>query len=314
MLLAWAMRRYATAVLLAIFLLGSTAPTTTALPAVEVDNGMIFGGQSTTANNASAMTENLSDLAAVVEIYTATWCDNCVYVEHAIEEVYANGLLTPYHFHSTLSDPFGDEVLEQRFRDRYVHLTDYSHSPPGSVFNGTVKKAGSVPDSNVHDNDHDNRVEEFTQLAQRDLGLGEGSTTFTWTPTTERSGTIGWVLDIDDRMLENMTLNVTAWVVESSAEYEEGSNGQGTYPHIVREIVSLGDTTEGSAVVNLPEPHDGDDLEIHLIYEIMPNPPEVVEETPPFEPSKDTPALSMISTALAVGLALAFSQRGRQDR
>lgn len=308
------MRRYATAVLLAIFLLGSTAPTTTALPAVEVDNGMIFGGQSTTTSNASAMTENLSDLAAVVEIYTATWCDNCVYVEHAIEEVYANGLLTPYHFHSTLSDPFGDEALEQRFRDRYVHLTDYSHSPPGSVFNGTVKKAGSVPDSNVHDNDHDNRVEEFTQLAQRDLGLGEGSTMFTWTPTTERSGTIGWVLDIDDRMLENMTLNVTAWVVESSAEYEEGSNGQGTYPHIVREIVSLGDTTEGSAVVNLPEPHDGDDLEIHLIYEIMPNPPEVVEETPPFEPSKDTSALSMVSTVLAVGLALAFSQRGRQDR
>ena len=308
------MRRYATAVLLAIFLLGSTAPTTTALPAVEVDNGMIFGGQSTTTSNASAMTENLSDLAAVVEIYTATWCDNCVYVEHAIEEVYANGLLTPYHFHSTLSDPFGDEALEQRFRDRYVHLTDYSHSPPGSVFNGTVKKAGSVPDSNVHDNDHDNRVEEFTQLAQRDLGLGKGSTMFTWTPTTERSGTIGWVLDIDDRMLENMTLNVTAWVVESSAEYEEGSNGQGTYPHIVREIVSLGDTTEGSAVVNLPEPHDGDDLEIHLIYEIMPNPPEVVEETPPFEPSKDTPALSMVSTVLAVGLALAFSQRGRQDR
>ena len=308
------MRRSATAVLLAIFLLGSTAPTTTALPAVEVDNGMIFGGQSTTTSNASAMTENLSDLAAVVEIYTATWCDNCVYVEHAIEEVYANGLLTPYHFHSTLSDPFGDEALEQRFRDRYVHLTDYSHSPPGSVFNGTVKKAGSVPDSNVHDNDHDNRVEEFTQLAQRDLGLGEGSTMFTWTPTAERSGTIGWVLDIDDRMLDNMTLNVTAWVVESSAEYEEGSNGQGTYPHIVREIVSLGDTTEGSAVVNLPEPHDGDDLEIHLIYEIMPNPPEVVEETPSFEPSKDTPALSMISTALAVGLALAFSQRGRQDR
>ncbi len=308
------MRRYATAVLLSIFLLGSTAPTTTALPAVEVDNGMIFGGQSTTTSNASAMTENLSDLAAVVEIYTATWCDNCVYVEHAIEEVYANGLLTPYHFHSTLSDPFGDEALEQRFRDRYVHLTDYSHSPPGSVFNGTVKKAGSVPDSNVHDNDHDNRVEEFTQLAQRDLGLGEGSTMFTWTPTTERSGTIGWVLDIDDRMLENMTLNVTAWVVESSAEYEEGSNGQGTYPHIVREIFSLGDTTEGSAVVNLPEPHDGDDLEIHLIYEIMPNPPEVVEETRPFEPSKDTPALSMVSTVLAVGLALAFSQRGRQDR
>ena len=60
--------------------------TASALPAVEVDNGMIFGGQSTMAVNATAMTHNLSDLDAVVEVYTATWCDNCVYVESALEE------------------------------------------------------------------------------------------------------------------------------------------------------------------------------------------------------------------------------------
>ena len=86
-----------------------------ALPSVEVDNGMIFGGQSTKATNASTMTHNLSDLGAVVEVYTATWCDSCVYVEHALEEVHEEGLLTPYHIHSTFSDPFGEEVLEQRF-------------------------------------------------------------------------------------------------------------------------------------------------------------------------------------------------------
>ena len=52
---------------------------TSALPSVEVDNGMIFGGQSTNATNASTMTHNLSDLNAVVEVYTATWCDSvCV--------------------------------------------------------------------------------------------------------------------------------------------------------------------------------------------------------------------------------------------
>ena len=51
-----------------------------ALPSVEVNNGMIFGGQSTKATNASTVTHNLSDLNAVVEVYTATWCDSCVYV------------------------------------------------------------------------------------------------------------------------------------------------------------------------------------------------------------------------------------------
>ena len=309
------MRLRAAATLLTIFLLASTVPTATAIPAVEVNNGMIFGGQSTMATNASASTHNLSDLPAVVEVYTATWCDNCVEIEHALEELYNDGLLTPYHIHSTLSDPFGEDALEQRFRDRYVHLTDYSHSPPGSVFNGTMKKAGSVPDSDVHDNEHDNRVEEFTGLVQQDLALGAGTTAFSWTPVTGTSGTIGWALDIDDRHLENMTLNVAAWIVESAAEYEEGSNGQGTYPHIVRGLVSLGNATEGTAPLTLPTPHDGDDLEIHLVYEIL---PVVIEDPAPSnnggDESEDTPAVSMFSTVLVVSLAVAFSQRDRQDR
>ena len=308
------MRLSATAALLAIFLLASTAPTVAALPAVPVENGMIFGGQSAEAANATVSTSNLSDLPAVVEVYTATWCENCVYVEHALDELYVDGLIAPYHIHSTLSDPFGDDTLEQRFRDRYVHLTDYSHSPPGTVFNGTMKKAGSVPDSDVHDNEHDNRVEEFTGLAQQDLGLGVGTTMFSWTPTTDNSGTIGWALDINDTHMENMTLNVVAWVVESAADYD-GSNGQGTYPHIVRDMVSLGSETEGTATLTLPAAHDGDDLEIHLVYEILPI---VIEE--PTQPSdegnesEDTPALSMVSTIMTVGLALAFSRKGRQDR
>ena len=83
-------------VLLAVALMMCSG-TASALPAVEVDNGMIFGGQSTMAVNATAMTHNLSDLDAVVEVYTATWCDNCVYVESALEEVHDAGHLTAYH-------------------------------------------------------------------------------------------------------------------------------------------------------------------------------------------------------------------------
>lgn len=304
---------------LALFLalvltLGFSSPAA-ALPSVPVENGMVIGGQWTMANMTKAEVTNLSDLNAVTEVYTATWCESCVYVEHALKEVHENGHITPYHFHSTLGDPFGEEALEQRFRDRYAHLTDYSHSPPGSVFNGTVKKVGKNADVDVHDNDHDNRVEEFTRLAQQDLALGAGTTTFSWTPVSAASGTIGWALDIDDEHLENMTLNVAAWIVESAAEYEDGSNGQGTYPHIVRNIVSLGNQTEGTATLTLPTPHDGDDLEIHLIYEIVP----VVLEEPPQEDladeeSEDTPALSAVSTMMVVGLALAFTRRGRQDR
>ena len=64
-----------------------------------------------------------------------------------------------------------------------------------------------------------------------------------------------------------------------------------------------------------PTPHDGDDLEIHLVYEIT---PVVIEDPAPSnngsDESEDTPAVSMFSTALVVSLAVAFSQRDRQDR
>ena len=256
------MRLRCSSVLLVVALMVCSS-SASALPSVEVENGMIFGGQSAKAGNASSMSHNLTELDAVVEVYTATWCDSCVYVEHALEEVYAAGLITPYHIHSTLSDPFGEAELEQRFRDRYGDLSEYSNSPPGSVFNGTIKKVGKNSVLEVHDNDHDNRVEEFTRLAQRDLGLGAGTTVFSWTPMSNTSGTIGWALDIDERHLENMTFSVAAWIVESSAEYEEGSNGQGTYPHIVRNIISLGNQTTGTAPLTLPAPHDDLSL-IHI--------------------------------------------------
>ena len=277
-----------------------TMSSASALPAAPVDNGMVFGGQWTPASNATAVTHNLSDLPAVAEVHTATWCDNCVDVEHALEDVHDAGHLQQYHIHSTFNDPFGTTELNERWRQKYE-----PNSPPGVVFNGSVKKVGSVPDDG-------DLVNEFTNLAQRDLALGEGTTMFSWTPTTDSSGTFGWALDLEQRHLENATLNVTAWIVETASDYEDGQNGLGTYPHIVRQIIGLGDASQGTATIQLPTPNDGNDLEVHLIYEVMPFVPELVEEEPVQE-SEDTPALSLFSTMMVVGLALALTQRDRQE-
>lgn len=302
------------AIAMVICLLASVTvviPPAEALPANPVDNGMLFGGQMAHASNATVLNENLSELKAVVEVYTATWCESCVYVEHALDDVKANGLIQQYHIHSTLGDPFGTPELEQRWRDKYE-----PNSPPGVVFNGTVKKVGKTPTVDTHDNDHDNLVEEFSALAHQDLGLGFGSTSFSWTPTNANEGTLAWSLDLDAKHLENATLNVTAWVVEVATDYQDGTNGQGTYPHIVHNIQVLGHSMNGTAPVSLPVAHDDDDLQVHLLYEIVPDPPEddagdVVSEK---EDSEDTPAVSMLAAGLTLILATAFSQRNRPGR
>lgn len=298
------MRRLTVMVVLAL-LLAFAPPSGTALPAAPVDNGMVFGGQWSPANNATAsVTHNLSDLPAVVEVFTATWCENCVDVEHALDDVQAEGWLQQYHMHRSIGetqDPFGTDMLDQRWRDKYG-----PSSPPAVVFNGTMKKIGSKADDGTLQN-------EFTNLAKADLDLGDGSTSFAWNPLNNRSGTVTWALDLDSEHLDNATLNVTVYVVESSADFEEGSNGLGTYPHIVRSIVPVGESQQGSATVDLPAPFDGDDLEIHLIYEII---PEAVEE--PTEPStndnttgEDTPFVPFAMTVLIASLAVVVIQNRR---
>lgn len=270
------------------------APVAPALPAESLDEGMMFGGQWSDVNNTTTDLSNLTDLPAVVEVYTATWCENCVDVEHALDEVQEAGLLEQYHIHRAIGenqDPFGSEAIDARWNAKYGQ-----NAPPAVVFNGSMKKSGSVTDEA-------SLADEFTGLANTDLALGAGSTSFGWTPTSTNSGTVTWNLDIDAVHLENSTLNVTAWVVEASAEFEEGSNGLGTYPHIVLDIVSLGSDLQGSVAIQIPEANDGDDLQVHLIYEIIPVAEEPTEDVS-IEDSKDSESVPFLTTFTTITVLL----------
>ena len=263
-------------VLLSVAMMVSMINTAAALPAEPTEAGTMFGGQWTSANNASAQVTELGQLKSVVEVFTATWCENCVDVEHALEDVQAAGLLQQYHIHRSIGetqDPFGTDELDQRWKDKYGY-----DSPPTVVLNGSMKKIGSVADDGT-------LVNEFTNLANTDLELGNGTTAFSWTPTNTQTGTVVWDLDIEEQVLEGHDLHVTVWWVEAHADFEEGTNGLSTYPHIVHAIVDLGDALNGSASLTVPEAHDGNDMEIHLIYELSsaemmvnPAPPVVVED------------------------------------
>ena len=76
---------------LVCFFVMMSASTSVAKPAVDTSNGPVFGGQHTDINNQSNQTAKISLLPAVAEDFTATWCTNCVKVEHALDELEVEG-------------------------------------------------------------------------------------------------------------------------------------------------------------------------------------------------------------------------------
>jgi len=63
-------------------------PTSQAGSPQTLDNvGPVFGGVHLDANVSGNSSSSLSDLPAIVEDYTATWCTNCVDVEHALDDI-----------------------------------------------------------------------------------------------------------------------------------------------------------------------------------------------------------------------------------
>ena len=303
--------------LIGILILTAIGPTlSVAAPATTTGVGILFGGQSFDANQSGSSTVNFSEMPSIVEVYTATWCSNCVDVEHALDNIENETGLQQYHTHRAINevqDPLGTIEIDQRFHDRYG-----VRAPPVVVFNGSVIKPGSVTDA-------DSLESEFTLLAQQSMEI-TGTSTFTWNTTSNSTGTAAWSIEPQDLAFINQldgydsqsSLFAYAWIVEQSAFFEEGSNGLGDYPHVVRGIIELGEINmtsndlSGSANITLPPAYDGHDLSVHLIYQF--NVPAEVEEpeveTPPLIDSSEEglPAASLIAS-LCVVFAAALTSR-----
>ena len=281
---------------LVFFFVMMSASTSVAKPAVETSNGPVFGGQHTDANNQSNQTAKISLLPAVAEDFTATWCTNCVKVEHALDELEVEGLLQKYEFHVNPDldeSGFGSVDITQHLDSRYG-----ADSPPLVAINGTIKKHGSLPES-------DSLVNDYRNMMQSPLDLGDASSSFIWAPSTDNMGVITWNLDADLSAYPEATLSVNAWIVEQSAEFDGGSNGQGTYFDLIRQITDLGSNPQGTANITLPTPHDGDDLEVHLVYLL--NIPPVEDSVPGDSGGEDTETNSVPGFGVMITLVAGFS-------
>lgn len=286
------------AIISVLMLVAITTPTTNALPPEQTDAGALFGGQSSIANNTTALTGELADMPVIVEEYTATWCSNCVDVEMAIKNIADQENIKSYMFHRSIGetqDPFGTDELDERWESRYDR-----RAPPTAVFNGTEMKIGSVADG-------ENLEEDYTNMARVSLPV-EGTSTFSWTPNGMDSGVVTWSNDMSEDIFPSSQIRAQIWIVETTAKFEEGTNGLEDYNKIVRNIFEFENFRNGSEVIDLPDAFDGDDLEVHLIYAEYP----ILISEEPIEESMDKPGLlpnlTILSTILAIIAASRFSK------
>jgi len=302
------MRVRATCIIL--ILLISIIPSSNAGAPEELDEvGFVFGGVYIDANNSGNATIALSDLPAIVEDYTATWCTNCVKVEHALNDVEETNNMQQYHFHRFIGeseDPLGCQEGDDRWIARYDQRL-----PPTVVFNGTIRQVGSVPAG-------DSLQDDYNANLQNPLSLGQGTSTLGWVASTNDSSAIAtWNLVMDtDTIPEGASVMSSIWVVEHIAYFPDGSNGEEYYHESVRAIIELGESMSGSMEVTLPAAYDDDDLEVHLIHEVVL--PEPVDEDPvapadPVEEEDDEdsglPSISFIAVLSVIMVAAFTAQR-----
>ena len=71
---------------------------------VAVDDGAVFGSHGGAVSSANSSAVALEDLNPVLEDYTATWCTNCVDVEHALEDLVAERGGHIFAFHRSIGE------------------------------------------------------------------------------------------------------------------------------------------------------------------------------------------------------------------
>tara|TARA_X000001036_G_scaffold439186_1_gene489404 strand:+ start:1464 stop:2381 length:918 start_codon:yes stop_codon:yes gene_type:complete len=301
-------------VILVVLILGlSSIPSTQArAPETLTDVGAVFGGVHVYANSSSNASLDFSSMPAIVEDYTATWCESCVRVEHALNDVEETNNMQQYHFHRFIGeseDPLGSQEGDDRWNDRYEERI-----PPTAIFNGTIRQIGSSPHGESLQDDYNSNLEKSLQL-------GAGTSMLTWVAGNgETSPSVSWNLVIDmANFPENSTIKSSIWVVEEMVYFPDGGNGEEYYPESVRAIIELGEELSGTKDITLPAAYDGDDLEIHLIHEVIL--PEPVEETPdendttvdePIEDAGGLPSISLIAVLAITMIAAITVQRKQQ--
>ena len=224
------------------------------------------------------------DWPVIAEVYTATWCENCLDSEDAVSEISTTREVEILHYHreySEIRDPFGTEVGDDRWIARFgptnVRATGgLERLPPAVVFNGEWLHSGSVAKGSG------NLSDDYSLSADigSTLSLDGLYASLTWTPNgDELNGTVDWSVseEIHSRTMkydiwndscsdpDSASITPILYVVEEIAQDENGSNGLEFYPHVIRDIHEL--PWDSPVNITLPEIWDGEDFRLVLVFD-----------------------------------------------
>ena len=125
--------------------------------------GTIGGISIDLTNNTTeaSASSGISELPSIVEVYTATWCFNCIKTEQALDEAIRGHDVTRIHYHRFLYetlDPFGSNSTDSRWVNAYGRGSELSsqtsvldgmeRAAPSKVFDGERMYTGVSTKSN----------------------------------------------------------------------------------------------------------------------------------------------------------------------
>jgi len=227
------------------------------LPAVQAEadsvRGPLFGGIVLEVGSNSDVTIDLSQAPAVAHVLTATWCEPCVGVEYALNDV-SNGselvILEIHRFTDETEDPFGSESSESWWIDWFE---DPVILQPTVSINGGEKMLGTTQAS----------FENLQAAVAQVEGSVSGGLDASW---DAGSSTLSWGLDLDANSLDCTSVDAFAHIVERTVYFPDGSNMLGNYTHVVHHIRDVGGSSGSVVLDDLPSAYDDDDLDIVLVF------------------------------------------------
>ena len=213
----------------------------------------------------------VDDMPILVEVYTATWCTNCVTTQNLMNEAIADSDVELIHYHRhwfETGDPFGSNSTEERWTSTYGHAVTLNGGAPRlaptKVVDGERMHFGTRSNS-------DSLMDDYaTSLSRGQTAPFSGNITFSIHQSLD-SINIEWNISslVPNVGIVDYQLDPWLLLVEESAYFPEGTNNLENYDHILLEAVNLGSESNlyGSSDVIMPSLWDGDDLKIAVLVD-----------------------------------------------